>query len=139
MAFPPGSLPTNVSVLCPADPTVYTNLDNATFFTRIQTRHSHQELARTLSATPAVKQTFCTIHLGIIVIFDSDKTNHTGHVRTVLQMLQDSSMKANLAGCVFDAPDAAKAGFKFDKVGSGDKRALMIIDLGRPSATSSTT
>ncbi|EXJ73083.1 uncharacterized protein A1O5_04232 [Cladophialophora psammophila CBS 110553] len=122
-----------MSVFCPVDTSAYDNIEDATLWTRITTRHTHQEMVVALNTAPAVKQTFCLTHLNVILVFTvGDEDTHTQHVRTVLQMCQDNNMKANLQACVFNAPDAEKAGFRFEKVGSGDNRALIVVDLGVP-------
>lgn len=126
-------LPTNVSVSCPADQSTYDNIKNATLFTRLHLNHALPVVAAMLDKTPAVEQNWCMAHQNIILVFDCDKEAHVSHVRIVLQAIIDNNMTADIDGCVFYAPDAAKAGFVLDVVGTGEKRAIMVVDQGMPA------
>lgn len=126
--------PMNVSVLRPHDLRAIPNLQQATIFTRIQTRHTYEEVKSVLDRTDTVQQTFCISHLGVILVLDTTQATHVDHVQDVLSMLQDNSMYADPAGCVFCASNAAAAGFEFQYVGTGPRRSVMIIDLDRPAA-----
>jgi len=123
---------TNVSVFTPANPTAIDNLQQATIFTRLETRFPLQRIQTALNSSPDVHQTFCTCHLGTLLIFDTNPDTHVEHVRAVLQMLGANSITAVLSACVFNAPTSELAGFQLMYVGQGTRRAVMLVDVGKP-------
>ena len=123
MEFPKSNIPQTWSLYCLEDPTAYTKLENATHFTRLQTRLSSEELDRALIADPALKETFCLAHAGILLIFDSDEQTHKEHIRTVFEMLQHHNTTVVPRECIYNAPDAASAGFRLRKDEGGGEDA----------------
>ncbi|KAL8769236.1 MAG: hypothetical protein Q9209_004737 [Squamulea sp. 1 TL-2023] len=116
-----------VSVFYPSPVRAATNLTNATIFTRINIIADPQVVQAALESTPALQNTFCLGHLNNILVFDGDKDNHTSHVRTVLQMLTDKSLKADIHGCAFNKDSWVEAGFHIEPVGGNGQKAFMVV------------
>ncbi|KAM3455793.1 hypothetical protein MY3296_002211 [Beauveria thailandica] len=124
------SASTNVAVWSPALPTAFDRACAATIFTRLETRHSHQELNAAFETTPDVDQTFCLSVNNVILVFSASRDEHTVHCRKVLQMLQDRSMRADLDGCVFDSEQSTDAGIRLERV--GNHKVFLVINEGAP-------
>lgn len=120
-----------MSVWAPALPTAFDRARDAAIFTRVGTRHSHQELVRAFEATPDVDQTFCLSVNNVILVFSASPDEHTEHVRQVLQMLQNHSMRADIHDCVFNVEKSTDAGIRLDQV--GQHQVYMVINEGLPS------
>ena len=95
-----GAVETNVAVWSPVLPTAFEKARDAAIFTRLGTPHSHKELKVAFEATPDVDQTFCLSVNNVILVFSASQDEHTMHCRTVLQMLQDRSMRADINDCL---------------------------------------
>ncbi|KAI8664871.1 hypothetical protein NCS56_00921300 [Fusarium sp. Ph1] len=122
---------TNVAVWNPSLPTAFQNAQDATYFTRLQTRHSYQELKAAFDLTPDVDQTFCLSVNNVILVFSKGTSEeHHQQVRKVLEMMQTHSMRADAKGCVFDARTSADAGIVLDRV--GQHKVFMVINQGPP-------
>jgi hypothetical protein len=87
---------TNVVVWAPAIPTAFEKARDANIFTRLGTRHPHEELKAALDTTPEIQQTFCLSVNNVILVFSADQDEHDLHVDKVLQMLQDRGMTADI-------------------------------------------
>lgn len=68
-----------------------------------------------------------------MLVFDSTrdgvedvKDAHHEHVRAVCLALKDGDIGLDIAGCVFDAPEALQAGFQCERLSDG---AVMIVDI----------
>lgn len=152
---PAGGLPPNVSIFSPKVPSttqaLLANSDDATIFTRLAVSASTTpakltEALGSLSPTidgSNIKQEFYLRHGNAVLVFDSaatrsgdgDRTDdeeaavkdlHHEHVRAVCLAFKDRDIGLDIAGCVFDAPEAIKAGFQFDRLSDG---AVMVVDL----------
>ncbi|KAL9101863.1 MAG: hypothetical protein Q9163_002930 [Psora crenata] len=128
---PANSVETNVIVWAPAHPTAFEQARDATIFTRLGTRHSHNELKAAFETTPDINETFCLSVNNVILVFSASRDEHTMHCRKVLQMLQDRSMRADLKSCVFNSAKSSDAGIRLDQV--GEHRVYMVINEGVPS------
>jgi hypothetical protein len=118
------------------DPSVIKAVEEATIFTRLGTSHTLEQLTAAIEETPKVSQAFC-IHLrGTVIVYGKDKMKHRGHVGVVLHIFAVHGLKAVFDECVFEARDAAAAGFRFEKVEREGEQALMVVDLGLPGAGS---
>ena len=112
------------SVFYPKRPQAAMNLENATLFTRINVLVTQHELIATLNSTPSVQNTFCLIHLSDILVFDANKEEHTNHVMTVLQLLDERNMEADI--CAFNKPSWKEAGLSIEAVGGETKKAFIV-------------
>ncbi|EEU34691.1 uncharacterized protein NECHADRAFT_82359 [Fusarium vanettenii 77-13-4] len=122
---------TNVAVWAPSLPTAFQNARDATYFTRLETRHSHEQLKAAFDLTPDVDQTFCLSVNNVILVFSAGTPEeHRQQVCKVLEMMQTHSMRADPKGCVFDARASADAGIVLDRV--GQHKAFMVINQGPP-------
>ena len=121
---------TNVAVWSPVLPTAFEKARDAAIFTRLGTPHSHKELKVAFEATPDVDQTFCLSVNNVILVFSASHDEHTMHCRTVLQMLQDRSMRADINDCVFNSAKSTDAGIRLEQV--GDHKVYMVINEGVP-------
>ncbi|KAF2232827.1 hypothetical protein EV356DRAFT_534336 [Viridothelium virens] len=120
---------TNCAVCSPL-PTAFEKARTATVFTRLETRHSHQELKAAFDATPDVSQTFCLSVNNVILVFSASSDDHTALTGKVLQMLQDRSMRADIRRCVFNAAKSSDAGVRLDQI--GDHKVYLVINEGVP-------
>jgi hypothetical protein len=125
-----GAVETNVAVWSPVLPTAFEKARDAAIFTRLGTPHSHKELKVAFEATPDVDQTFCLSVNNVILVFSASHDEHTMHCRTVLQMLRDRSMRADINDCVFDSAKSTDAGIRLEQV--GDHKVYMVINEGVP-------
>ncbi|KAK6536562.1 hypothetical protein TWF281_000788 [Arthrobotrys megalospora] len=125
-----GAVMTNVAVWTPSDETAFDNARSATIFTRIETRHSPDQLAAALQATPSVKQSFCLSVNNVLLIFSTDTEEHRRDVRVVLEMLLERSMRADPRGCVWEAGKSTDAGVRLEQV--GEHKAYMVVNTGKP-------
>ncbi|POR33758.1 Uncharacterized protein TPAR_06067 [Tolypocladium paradoxum] len=125
-----GPVETNVAVWSPALPTAFDKARDATIFTRLGTRHSHQELKAAFEATPDVDQTFCLSVNNVVLVFSASQDEHTMHCRKVLQMLRDRSMRADIDDCVFNSAKSIEAGIRLEQV--GQHKVYMVINEGVP-------
>ncbi|RMJ10440.1 hypothetical protein BHE90_005232 [Fusarium euwallaceae] len=122
---------TNVAVWNPSLPTAFDNARDATYFTRLETHHPHQELKAAFDVTPNVDQTFCLSVNNVILVFSlGTPEEHHQQVRKVLAMMRTHSMRADGGGCVFDARTSADAGILLDQV--GQNKVFMVINQGPP-------
>ncbi|TQN66269.1 hypothetical protein CSHISOI_09164 [Colletotrichum shisoi] len=131
------TLPPNVKIFSPAQPSTATALLNGRIFTRLtanaQTEPSKLAAALRDAARPEVSDTFCFSHRNVVLIFDdgekdgADVTDaHHEHFRLVCLALKDADISLDVAGCVFDTPDVLQAGFQLDTLSSG---SVLVIDL----------
>ena len=75
-----------------------------------------------------ISSTFCLGHYNDILIFDIKKELHEAHVKSVLQMLEDNGLKADIKRCAFDKPGWAEAGFHIQPVSQQHgKQAFMVL------------
>jgi len=125
---PAGAVETNVAVWSPVLPTAFEKARDATIFTRLGTPHSHKELKAAFEATPDVDQTFCLSVNNVILVFSASRDEHTMHCRTVLQMLRDRSMRADINDCVFNSVKSTDAGIRLEQV--GDHKVYLVINEG---------
>lgn len=125
-----GAVETNVAVWSPVLPTAFEKARDAAIFTRLGTPHSHKELKVAFEATPDVDQTFCLSVNNVILVFSASHDEHTMHCRTVLQMLQDRSMRADINDCVFNSAKSTDAGIRLEQV--GDHKVYLVINEGVP-------
>ena len=121
---------TNVAVWSPVLPTAFEKARTATIFTRLETRHSSQELSAALEATPDVNQTFCLSVNNAVLVFSTSPDEHHMHCQKVLQMLQDRSMRADIRKCVFDSAKSSDAGIRLEQV--GNNKVYLVINEGVP-------
>lgn len=119
---------TNVAIWSPADPAAFNKARDASMFTRLGTRHSHQEIKMALETTPDVDQTFCLSVNNVILVFSASHDEHTMHCQKVLQMLEDRSMRANIYDCVFDSEKCIDVGIQLEQV--GHNKVYMVINKG---------
>ncbi|UKZ80022.1 hypothetical protein TrVFT333_007786 [Trichoderma virens FT-333] len=119
---------TNVAIWSPADPVAFDKARDASIFTRLGTRHSHQEIKMALEATQDVNQTFCLSVNNVILVFSASQDEHTMHCHKVLQMLEDRSMRADVNDCVFDSKNSIDAGIQLEQV--GHHKVYMVINKG---------
>lgn len=57
------------------------------------------------------------------------------HTNAVLEMMGANGLTVDLPACVINASSPAAAGFQFMYVGEeGAPKAVMLVDLGKPSA-----
>lgn len=144
-------LPPNVSIFTPPSPAVsQALLSESRIFTRLtisptnntgETRAKIEDTLKEkrpgeLGADPS----FWLVHQNAVVLVftsangkkgeEEDEKNvkdrHHEHVRSVCLGLKDADVGLNIAGCVFDAADAAGAGFQLDRLRGG---AVLVIDL----------
>lgn len=129
------TLPPNVSIFSPLNPTASKALLNGRIFTRlaVSAQTEPAQLAVVLKESPKVTDGFCLSHRNAILVFDGEvdgggdaKDAHHEHVRAVCLALKDADMSLSIAGCVFDAEDVLKAGFQLDALSRG---SVMVIDL----------
>ncbi|KAG8166950.1 hypothetical protein KVR01_002639 [Diaporthe batatas] len=128
------SLPPNVSIFSPKDPSASNAVLNGHMFSRLTTssQTAPSQLAAALAASPGVSETFCLSHGPAVLVFDAEKPgvdlkdSHHEHVRAVCLALKDADISLSISGCVFDASEVAKAGFQLDGLSRG---AVMVVDL----------
>jgi hypothetical protein len=124
----------NVSTVHTRDQSVIKAIDEATIFTRLGTNHTLEQLTAAIEQTPTGSHTFC-IHLrGTVMVYGKERDKHRGHVGVVLHMFAVLELKAVFDKCVFEAGDAAAAGFRFGKVEREGEQALTVVDLGVPDS-----
>ena len=124
--FDPASAP--ASVFYPSSAAASTRLKKATFFTRLGIRATPEIVKRLLETTTGISNTFCLGHYNDILVFDMKKDLHEAHVKSVLQMLKDNNLKADLGRCAFDKPGWAEAGFHIEPVSQQHgKQAFMVL------------
>ncbi|KAL8692041.1 MAG: hypothetical protein Q9218_002850 [Villophora microphyllina] len=102
---PPQLQHSGVSVFYPHVAQAATNLKNATLFTRINVIASPETVKTALESTPTLLNTFCLGHLNNVLVFDSDREQHVPHVCTLLNMMRDKGLKADIDLCAFDKPN----------------------------------
>ncbi|KAK2613971.1 hypothetical protein N8I77_000837 [Diaporthe amygdali] len=128
------TLPPNVSIFSPADPSVPKSVLNGRVFSRLTTSSQTEpsQLAAALKTSAGVSETFCLSHGAAVLVFDAEqpgvdlKDSHHDHVRAVCLALKDADISLSISGCVFDATDVLKAGFQLDELSRG---AVMVVDL----------
>ncbi|WQF85206.1 hypothetical protein CDEST_10220 [Colletotrichum destructivum] len=130
------TLPPNVKIFSPAQPSTATALLNGRIFTRLtantQTEPSKLAAALRDAARPEVNDTFCFSHRNVVLIFDGEKDGadvtdaHHEHFRLVCLALKDADISLDVAGCIFDTSDVLQAGFQLDTLSSG---SVLVIDL----------
>jgi hypothetical protein len=125
-----GAVEANAALWFPALPTAFEKARDATIFTRLETRHSREELEAALDAAPDIDQTFCLSVNNVILVFSASHDEHVMHCRRVLQMLQDRSMRANIRDCVFDSALIADTGIRLEQIGTN--RAYLVINESVP-------
>lgn len=131
MGETPGSgVMTNVAVWYPAPP-AFDKARDANIFTRLETQHSNYQLKEALRATPQVEQTFCLSVNNVLLIFSATSEEHTAHVRTVLEMLHENSMRVNISECSFNVDKSTDAGIRLEQV--GDRKVYMVINERVPN------
>ena len=131
------NIETNVSVWAPALPGAFEKARDASLYPRLGTRHTSAELARALDGAAGVDQTFCLTVNNVILVFSASRDEHTAQCRRVLQALQDRSMRADLADCVFSVARAADAGVRLDQV--APNKVYMVINEGVPRKAASSS
>ncbi|KAJ0115477.1 hypothetical protein J7T55_012757 [Diaporthe amygdali] len=128
------TLPPNVSIFSPADPSASKAVLNGRVFSRLTTSSQTEpsQLATALKTSAGVSETFCLSHGAAVLVFDAEqpgvdlKDSHHDHVRAVCLALKDADISLSISGCVFDATDVLKAGFQLDELSRG---AVMVVDL----------
>ncbi|KAJ0164304.1 hypothetical protein CTA2_1302 [Colletotrichum tanaceti] len=136
------TLPPNVKIFSPAQPSTATALLNGRIYTRLtanaQTEPSKVAAALRDAARPGVNDSFCFSHRNVVLIFDGDTVKdsnkdgadvtdaHHEHFRLVCLALKDADISLDVAGCIFDTPDVLQAGFQLDALSSG---SVLVIDL----------
>lgn len=100
-------------------------------FTRLGTRHSHQEVHAAFEATPDTDQTFCLSVNNVILLFSTSRDEHIAQVRKIIQMLRDHSMRADISDCVFDAERSSNADIRLEQVAHGE--VYLVINDGVPT------
>jgi hypothetical protein len=128
------SLPPNVSIFSPKDPSASKAVLNGHVFSRLTTSSQTEpsKLAAALAASPGVSEAFCLSHGPAVLVFDPErpgvdlKDSHHEHVRAVCLALKDADISLSISGCVFDATEVVKAGFQLDGLSRG---AVMVVDL----------
>lgn len=128
------SLPPNVSIFSPKDPSASKAVLNGHIFSRLTTSSQTEpsQLAAALVASAGVSEAFCLTHGPAILVFDAEKPgvdlkdSHHEHVRAVCLALKDADISLSISGCVFDATEVVKAGFQLDGLSRG---AVMVVDL----------
>lgn len=141
-------LPPNVSIFSPPSLAVsQALLSQSRIFTRLtisattNSNTAHVKVGDTLKGRPELgDQSFWLVHQNsVVLVFTSGaegdhqeeeeekvKGRHHEQVRSVCLALKDGDWSLSIAGCVFDAMDAAGAGFQFDRLSGG---AVLVIDL----------
>lgn len=125
----PSGLPPNVVIFAPQNASSVNALLQASLFTRLVTSASTTpEKLASLKNHPELKDDFCLVHRGAILIFDAgDNADlHHEHFRTICLALKELDIGLDVAGCINDVTESLAAGFQLDKV--NDKSAL-VIDL----------
>ncbi|TLD10253.1 hypothetical protein PgNI_05442 [Pyricularia grisea] len=131
---PPPTLPPNVSIFSPANPATAEALLQGRLFTRLTTSAGTEaaRLAKALEQhAPGCQGHFLT-HNNVVLIFDGGEQVvdvedvHHEHFRLVCLALKEANIGIDVAGCVFDSPEVAQAGFQLDKLSSG---SILVIDL----------
>ncbi|OLN86300.1 hypothetical protein CCHL11_04165 [Colletotrichum chlorophyti] len=129
------TLPSNVTIFTPKNPSAANALLNGRIFTRLtvsaQTEPAHLSTALKNAAHLGVDEPFCLSHRNVILIFDGgDREDledaHHEHFRLVCLALKDADIGLDVAGCLFDATEVLKAGFQLDTLSSG---SVLVIDL----------
>ncbi|KAL1861514.1 hypothetical protein Daus18300_008776 [Diaporthe australafricana] len=128
------TLPPNVSIFSPSDPSAAKAVLNGHIFSRLTTSSQTEpsKLAAALKTSTGVSETFCLSHGPAVLVFDAEqpgvdlKDTHHDHVRAVCLALKDADVSLSISGCVFDAADVLKAGFQLDGLSRG---AVMVVDL----------
>lgn len=128
------SLPPNVSIFSPKDPSASKAVLNGHIFSRLTTSSQTEpsKLAAALAASSRVSEAFCLSHGPAVLVFDAEKPgvdlkdSHHEHVRAVCLALKDADISLSISGCVFDATEGVKAGFQLDGLSRG---AVMVVDL----------
>lgn len=141
------TLPPNVSIFSPADPAAAQNLLAGRLFTRLTVSAGADDapsrLAEALrkagggARARARAEAFCLAHGRAALVFDGDgdgdgaaegavEDAHHEHVRAVCLALRDADLGLDIAGCVFDAGEAPRAGFQLDRLAGG---AVMVVDI----------
>ncbi|KAH8898604.1 hypothetical protein GQ53DRAFT_836723 [Thozetella sp. PMI_491] len=130
------TLPENVYIFSPSDPSGASALLNGRIFTRL-TASTHTEPSKISVALESISQpetceAFCLNHRNAILIFDSNgdgeelQDAHHEHFRLVCLALKDADIGLDVAACILDAPDALQAGFQLDEMSKG---SVLVIDL----------
>lgn len=132
----PPTLPTNVSIFSPADPATANALLQGRLFTRITTSTGTEagRLARALEQHAPGGRGYLLTHHNVVLIFDGAGAGeavdvedvHHEHFRLVCLALKEADIGIDVAGCIFDSPEVAQAGFQLDKLSSG---SVLVIDL----------
>ncbi|KAF9877433.1 hypothetical protein CkaCkLH20_05133 [Colletotrichum karsti] len=122
------TLPPNVTIFTPKDPTAAQALLHGKLFTRltITDKTTPAQIAAALKKAEGISETFCLTHHNVILIFDEDQDTHHEHFRVVCLALRDADIGLSVAGCVHDAEGALGAGFQLDVLSSG---SVLVIDL----------
>ncbi|KAJ4319433.1 hypothetical protein N0V84_006335 [Fusarium piperis] len=74
---------TNVAVWNPVLPAAFDNARDATYFSRLETRHPYQMLKAAFDLTPDVEQTFCLSVNNVILVFSATPEEHHQHLRKI--------------------------------------------------------
>lgn len=145
--FSPKNSSTTQALLATADdttssPAIFTRLAVSASTTPTKLTEALESLSPTIDRS-SIKQEFYVRHGNAVLVFDSAATSSSGgdrkddeeaavkdlhheHVRAVCLAFKDRDIGLDIAGCVFDAPEAVRAGFQFDKLSDG---AVMVVDL----------
>lgn len=125
--FDPATAP--VSVFYPSSPAAATRLKKANLFTRLSVIATPDVVKQALDTTAGLSNTFCLSHYNDILVFDINKEAHTSHIKTILQMLKDKGLQANIHRCAFYKPGWAEAGFHIAPVAKPQdgKQAFMVL------------
>ena len=114
------------TVFYPADPKAAENLKSATIFTRINIRATPQKVNEILNS-PSISNTFCLGHLNDVLLFDVLEAEHTPHIRALLLLLTEKSMKADIPHCAFNQSSWANAGFHIEPLSGRGNQAFMVL------------
>ena len=98
------------SVFYPDPQQAAKNLLNATVFTGINVLAAPAVVKAILEANPNLRNTFCLGHMCDVPIFDAVESEHTSHVRALLQVSTEREMKANIHRCAFNKPSWTETG-----------------------------
>lgn len=123
---------TNVSLYNPTDRSALSNIKTAKWWARIEMNHTPEEVAAAFKATPAARETFCTFHSNVILIFSQKKDTHGKNCSTIMDMLTAHKMTRNVEKTAWWAMSAEMAGFRFDEMGWGANMVVLMVDLGWP-------
>lgn len=115
-----------MGIWTPDTAVVFENFENASFFGRLNTWHSAQEIGEAIEATPWVDHSFCLFLDSTIFVFSANREDHSRHMNQVRRMLDCLWMGHDHFSCVCFAPMSIRAGFTIDPLG----RAFIVTDVG---------